>query len=124
MRAPGDGVGTVPVGVSVLPDHVRVDLDSDASGAWRDCADALYGIGEPAMAVRVLADHPGCLLACVRDRADGRCTAVTRDGVRIEAGRVRDEREHARVVSALYRLYALNGTNGRNGLNGLHEGTG
>lgn len=90
---------------AVLPDHVRVDLDSDASAAWLECADVLYGTGEPAMAARVLDAHPGCLLASVRDRVDGRCTAAARGVPRtVEVGRVRDERDHALVVSALYRL--------------------
>ncbi|MFD9870427.1 hypothetical protein ACFXI8_09540 [Streptomyces niveus] len=99
----------VTAGVSVLPDHVRVDLDSDAAEAWRDCADVLFGRGEPALAAKLLGTHPGCLLASVRNPADGRCTAAARGGLRIEAGRVRDARDHALVASALYGLLlALN----------------
>lgn len=107
VLAPRDGAVMVTAGVRVFHDHVRVDFGSDVPEVWRECADVLYGAGEPALAARLLKSYPGCLLASVRDRVDGRCTAAVRGGVRIEAGLVRSEREHARIASTLYRLLLL-----------------
>ncbi|MFC9746335.1 hypothetical protein [Streptomyces niveus] len=107
VRVPRDGAEAATAGVRVLHDHVRVDFGSDVPEVWRECADVLYGAGEPVLAAEMLATYPGCLLVSVRDRVDGRCTAAVRGGGRIETDRVRNEREHARAASALYRLLLL-----------------
>lgn len=92
-------------GVTLLADHVRADFDLVTDGAWLNCADVLYGTGGPELADGLLHRCPGALLVVVRDPADGRCTAVTRDGARIAAGRVRGAWEHGVLASVLHALF-------------------
>ncbi|WP_150130492.1 hypothetical protein [Streptomyces sp. 150FB] len=94
-------------GVTLMADHVRADFDLVTDGTWLSCADVLYGTGGPELADGLLRRYPGALLVVVRDRGDGRCTAVTRDGARIPAGRVRGAWEHAVLASVLHALFRV-----------------
>lgn len=97
-----------------LIDHVRVDLDSVSSDAWRGCADVLYGTGSPRSALLLLRRHPGCLLVSLRS-SSGRCVTLVRSApgrqgtggnaelcfLHIRTG-VQSRREHALLASVLY----------------------
>jgi hypothetical protein len=97
-----------------LIDHVRVDLDSVSSEAWRGCADVLYGTGSPRSALLLLRRYPGCLLVSLRS-GSGRCVTLVRSFpdrqgtgrnaehfvLHIRAG-VQNRREHALLASVLY----------------------
>ncbi|MEU8348903.1 hypothetical protein [Streptomyces sp. NPDC048845] len=71
----GDGHGA---------DCVAVDLDSRTDEGLRECADALYGTGCPALGGVLLRRYPGCLLVTLRGTPGGhgdcRCPARSRSG--------------------------------------------
>lgn len=89
------------VRVSLNADGGHTDDETGAAETSRRCADILYGTGDPESARLLLERYPGCLLVSLRD-ARGRCVSVSRTGVCGTIAFVRDDREHALLVSVLH----------------------
>lgn len=87
-------------------DHFAIDLDRRPDTGWLECADVVYGTGEPELADTLLRRCPGALLITLRD-AGGSCVAVSRDGARIAVvfadGRgAPSSHEHRLIASLLH----------------------
>lgn len=91
-----------PAEEAASPEALLVSLDACGDEVRRRCADVLYGLGDPALAERLLERYPGCLLVSLRDTA-GRCVTLTRSGRRITVASVAGAAEHVRLASALHR---------------------